>query len=187
MRMLEYRVDFGHALASKGRFSISSRSTGDTCHYSYEIDDTLLDPFVATMPAAVIDAVDILRMLGLIDRVTRRTLPGDPRPIEQRGPRRLVVSFPVRDLGFWRTSSAAQSIVSDLVWSLGHDRLESSFVPIGTRSRAIEGQPNACASCRSLPPAPSGRSDSGRIVSSSRKMVLAPSTSQVVFALERLN
>jgi len=138
--MPEYRVDFGLAIASSGCFGIYSDAEKVDRRVDYSFDDYRLAGLaVGNVPAPVLDVVEVLRGLTLIDRYARRTLPGDTRPIEQRGPRRFIATFPVRDVSLWSTTAAA-SLLERLVWYLGCDVLEASFVPVRERTRAYEVQ-----------------------------------------------
>jgi hypothetical protein len=133
-------VDFGSAINSEGLFRVSSDFDGQTRTYSYEIDDnTLAETAIGEIPAAVLDLVGIFWGLSLLDRRALRTYVGDVRPREQRGPRRLLVTFPVREIELWRTTQANE-LLSELVRVLGHDQLEPTVVPIRERSQAIEAQ-----------------------------------------------
>jgi 7-cyano-7-deazaguanine synthase in queuosine biosynthesis len=139
MGIPEYRIEFGGAIASSGRFDISSNVEPAIRRVFYELDDDVIASIAfGHVPDRVLDLYEVLQGLRTIDRYAPRTWNGDTRPKEQRGPRLLLVLFQVRDVEFWH--SRAGALLAELVWYLSGDQLVASFEPMCERTRVFEAQ-----------------------------------------------
>jgi 7-cyano-7-deazaguanine synthase in queuosine biosynthesis len=140
LRIPEYSIDFRGGISTAGYFEMKSSESGESHRISYDFDDRVLaNVAVGHVPERLVDFYGILQGLRSIDRYARRTWNGDRRPKEQRGPRRLIAPFPVRDVDFWR-ASRAEKLLTELVWQLSGDQLQVSFVPMSERTRVYEAQ-----------------------------------------------
>lgn len=138
--MPEYRVSFRGSFASTGWFEIQSRSgvTGVRSIH-YEHGDVRLQRMVgAVAPAALRDLNRVLLALRDVDRAAPRSWSGDRRE-KARGPRRLVITFPVEDIEFW-SSGHAEFMLRRLVSTMSGDVLEPSFEPISSHANFRQSQ-----------------------------------------------
>ena len=137
----EYRVAFRQSSPSTGFAEIESRSgLSGVRTVRYDHGDHHLRRMVSSLiPEAVWDFVDIFLSLRDVDRAVPRSWSGDRRE-RARDPRRLVISFPVRDPAFW-SGGRPSSLLRDIVSLVSGEELEPIFEPISScRTREWDKQ-----------------------------------------------
>lgn len=135
-----YRFSFFGGLSQVGSVERVSPAIDDGAphQFRYVLDDrNLASALGKSVTPAIADLIDVCAAISLADRLSPRSVKGDARPVNERWPRYLKISIPVRLLGQWQEQ---QCQVEELAGYLSGDAWTVQFIQRSHFPRSSEGQ-----------------------------------------------